>query len=317
MAIQVTLPNARLVSEGAKIGDQVLLTNAPANMFTGGIPDPNNFKGQFLVTAIKNETDFEFDGFLDGTSLNLTLLHTLNAVTIGYEIVHNLTKDEQIDAILAYATKIAEKRVTLVWPPAALVKNDDGTFTQVDGTFLASILASAKSANPAQQGFTNLPLPGPYELLYSNKYFSKTQLKRLAEGGVLVFKQDAPGANIYALHQRTTDTSAFENVELSCVTTIDKVSADLVAMYKPVIGPYNVTDDYLSLLNHMGDDYFYRAKSVKAPKCGPLVINGKIDSIRAQMNGQNLDIPAGVIEVTVSIEIGKPANWIQIKLLVS
>jgi hypothetical protein len=133
----------------------------------------------------------------------------------------------------------------------------------------------------------------------------------------MVFVQDAPGANIYALHQHTTDMSTFSNSELSCVTAEDKMSADLVAIFKPYVGPYNISDDYLSQLNDIGDSYMYKAKTDKAPKCGALALNAKIDSILANIEGSNPTIPDGTIEVNASAEFGKPANWIKIKLLVS
>ena len=316
MSIDLALIGATFLEAGVRVGDEVLIGNGPTNMFTGAYPDPNTFPGKYLVTSIQSDTDLTYDGFLNGTALNLSI-NNIAHTTIDYKIIHNNSKDEMIDAALAYATSVADRRLTLVWPPACIIKNDDGSLTEVDGTFLASCLASAKSANPAQQGFTNFPFPGPYMLKYSNTYFNKTQLKRLAEGGYLVLVQDAPGANIYALHQRTTDTSTFANSELSCVTAEDKVSADLVAIFKPYVGPYNISQDYLSFLNSIGDQYFFRAKNEKSPKCGALILDGKIDSIRAQIGGQNLDVEQGAVEVTASVEIGKPANWIKIKLLVS
>lgn len=307
MSITITLTDAKFIDNGTKIGDQVLITNSPVAPFTG--VDLTTFTGKFLVTSLVDNDTLIFDAFDNGTALNITDKGT---VTVTYQIVHNLSKDEQIDTILAYAAGLKHKRVTLIWPPEA--EMEDGTI--VDGTFIAACLASAKSANPAQQGFTNFPIPGPYKLHYSNTYYTKAQLKRLVNGGVMVFVQDAPGANIYALRQVTTDNSLFANFELSCVNATDKVSADLVAMFKPYVGPYNISQDYLSLLNSMGDSYFYKAKNEKSPKCGALILDGKIDLIRANMNGENTDIEAGAIEVTASIEIGKPANWIQIKLLV-
>jgi hypothetical protein len=135
--------------------------------------------------------------------------------------------------------------------------------------------------------------------------------------GVMVFVQNAPGDNIYALRQVTTDPSSFENFELSCVTAVDKVSADLISIFKPYIGPYNITQDYLGLLSSIGDQYMYQAKSQKSPKCGSLVLNGKIDSILANIGGANPTIPDGTVQVNVSIEVGKPANWIKIQLYVS
>ena len=316
MSIQLSIPGATLISSGTRIGDEVLMTNAPSDMF-GGTIDPNNFNGKFLVVSLESETDFTYDGFVNGSALGLTINGSATHAVIDYRIVHNLSKDEQVDAIVAYAAGLRSKRVTLVWPPAANVQNADGTFTEVDGTFLASILASAKSANPAQQGFTNFPVPGPYQLLYSNTYFNKSQIKRLVDGGVFVFVQDSLGSAIYAKRQMTTDPTIFTHAELSCVTAEDKISADLVSMFQPFVGPYNISQDYLSLLNQMGDSYIYRAKTQKAPKCGALMLDGKINSIRAHLNGQNADVPDGAVEVTASAELGKPANWVQIKLLVS
>ena len=318
MAITLTLTGKNFVTAGVKIGDEVQHTNAPLDLFTGATPpNPNGFAGKFLVTAIGPNVDtLTYDGFLNGAALGLTENGSATG-TVAYKIIHNLTKDEQIDNIIALVPGLASKRVTLVWPPAANVMNDDGTTTLVDGTFMASCLASAKSANPAQQGFTNNPIPGPYELLYSNKYFNKSQLKRLSNAGVFVFMQDTKGANIYALRQRTTDTTTFINSELSCVTAEDKVSVDIKAMIQPFIGPYDITDDLLSFFNEIGDAYFFRATTVKAPKCGPLVISGKIDSVLANIGGSNPTIPDGTTQVTASIELGKPNNWTTINLLVS
>lgn len=323
MAITLTLTTndqggpVTFISSGVKIGDEVLMTGAPSNMFTQAI-DPNDFMGTFNVTGIASETSLTYDAFLNGVPQNLTLNSGATSSTVDYKIVHNLTKDEQIAAIVAYAKNLQDKRVTLVWPPACYVTQADAVAGLVtDGTFLAACLASAKSAYPAQQGFTNLPIAGPYQLLYSNNYFNKTQLKALVDAGVFVFVQDAPGANIYALRQVTTDPSSFENYELSCVTSEDKISADLISIIKPYIGKYNITQDYLTVLNDIANAYVYKAKSQKAPMCGALMLNGSVDSILANISGSNPAIPDGTVEVTVSAELGKPANWVKIKLLVS
>lgn len=316
--ISLTLSAVDLVEVGVKIGDQILITNGPTTMFTdnGVVLNPNTFTGQFLITAITGTHSLTYDGFLNGSKLGLTLTSGLTA-SVAYSIVHTASKDEQIAEIVSYAAGMADKRVVLVWPPEATVLNTDGTTTTVDGTFLAACLASAKSAYPAQQGFTNLPFAGPQSLSYSNTYFTKAQLTTLTDAGVMVFVQDTPGDNIHALRQVTTDTSVFENFELSCVTAIDKVSADLVSLFKPYVGPYNITQDYISLLTSIGTSYLFQAKTHKAAKCGSLILNGTIDSVLANIGGSNPSIPDGTVQVNASIEIGKPANWIQIQLFVS
>lgn len=307
------------ISAGVKIGDQVLISGAPSDMFSvDNTPDPNTFTGTFLVTSIVSPTVLTYDGYLTNSQTPMNLVLNGAAVgTVGYQIIHNLSKDEQIDSIVAVANGYANKRVVLVWPPLAEVKNADGTFTQVDGSFIAACIASAKSANPAQQGFTNFPISGPYKLMYSNTYFSKTQIKKLVNNGVMVMKQNAPGANMYAARQVTTDTSTFINMELSCVTAVDKVSLDLLSTFGPFIGPYNISQDFVSFLNQLGDNYFFKAISVKAPKCGSLLLSGSITSILANIKGSHPEIPDGTVKIIAPVEVGKPNNWTTIELMIS
>jgi hypothetical protein len=302
------------VAAGTKIGDEVKMSGAPSNMFSGGnAPDPNTFAGKFLITEVVGPTTIKYDGYLPNSSvpMNLTLNDSATG-TIDYEIVHNLSKDEQVAEIVAIAQGLASKRAVLVWPPVALMQ--DGT--QVDGTFIAACLASAKSANPAQQGFTNFPIPGPYKLQYSNTYFTKSQIKTLTDAGVMVFMQDAPGANMYAARQVTTDTSSFVNMELSCVTAVDKASADLVATFKPFIGPYNISQDFISFLHQLADNYFFKAINTKAPKCGGLLLDGSVTSILANIEGSNPEIPDGMTQIIADVAVGKPNNWTTINLMI-
>ena len=318
--ITLVIPSANFIEAGLQIGDQVLMTGAPSNMFSTATPpavDPNTFAGQFLVTSIVDAHTITYDGFINGDELYLNINGAATG-TVTYTFVHNLSKDEQVALIVEAAQGYADKRVTLVWPPAAYATNADAANGVVtEGSFLAACLASAKSAYPAQQGFTNLEIPGPYQLLYSNTYFTQTQLKTLVDAGIFVFVQDAPGANIYALRQVTTDTSTFENMELSCVTAIDKFSSDVVSILKPYIGKYNIDDDYLTLLSDVADEYIYEATHVKAPMCGALMLGANLNSILANMNGSNPSIPDGTVLVNISCEVGKPGNWIQVTLLVS
>ena len=310
MSVQIKLNGAKLISSGVRIGDRVIIKNAPPNIFNGN-PDPNKFSGEFLVVGINDEETLLYDAFLNGATLNISLNPTTTG-TVNYEVVHILSKDEQVDELVSYAKGIGYKRVVAIWPPSG--KQQDGTI--VNGSFIAASFASTKSTLPAQQGMTNYPINSVYELSYRN-YFKKSQLKRLVDAGWCVFVQDAPGLPIHSLHQKTTDSLIFENSEISCVDTIDKISADIKAMYKPLIGIANISQDYIGVLHQRGDNYLFEAKNQKAPLCGALIIDGKIDSIRAQLNGQNLDIPKGTVEVTYSVEIGKPGNWIKVKLLVS
>ena len=326
MSILVTLPNtAKLIDSGCQIGDEVRYTKTGPDALLAQA----TFTGTLRVTEIVSQSVFKMEGYnQDGTVANVSLntASKANIGTVSYKIIHALSKDEQVQQIVGVANAYASKRVVLVWPPYGEIDDtstDDSTGVTtvttrvVNGSYMAAALASAKSSYAAQQGFTNMGIPGPTRLKYSNDYFTKLQLDTLSAAGVFVFVQDSEGAQIYSRHQRTTDPSVFENAELSIVTAVDKVSLDLIATQKPFVGKYNITDDFLSFLQTTCERYLFDAKNHKEPMCGPLIIDGKVVAIRANLHGQNTDLSDGVIEETIAIETGKPGNWINVKLLVS
>ena len=340
MAVQVTLPATYtdetghsqptdLIELGVGIGDEVLATPSATNpdpMFVTGSPAAE-FTGKLYVTQIISAQVFVMEGYnADGTVASISMNTTIKlgnhsgAVafgTISYQIVHHLNKNDQIADLVATATAFDSKRVNLIWPDQGVVVDDAGVEQLVDGTFLCACFAGAKSAYPAQQSFTNLGFPGPFKLQHSNDYFTKLQLDDLSAAGVNVVVQDADGAQVYSRHQHTTSVAIFENAELSIVTAVDKVSLDVIETFKPYIGKYNITDDLLNFVHDASEQYLFTAKSQKAPMCGSLIVDGKVVSVRAQLHGQNLDLPAGVVELVIGCEFPKPANYVNIKLLIS
>ena len=341
MAIQVTLPatytdetghtqNMDLINMGVLVGDLVVATpsqvSSPDPMFVTG-STPVAFVGTLYVTQIISQQVFVMEGYNpDNTIANISMNTTIKignhsgAVsygTISYQIVHNLSKDDQANDIAAVATAFGSKRVSLIWPDQGIIVDDNGDEQLVDGSFLCACFAGAKSAYPAQQSFTNLGFPGPYKLVHSNDYFTKLQMDTLSGAGVNVVVQDAVGAQVYSRHQHTTDVAVIENSELSIVTAVDKVSLDLMSTLQPFIGKYNITDDFLNFVHDASEQYLFSAKSQKAPMCGSLIVDGKVVGVRANLHGLNTDLSPGVVELTIACEFPKPANYINIKLLIS
>jgi len=338
-----------LFALGVVVGDQVIAipaqSSAPDPMFVYGspaaafIPEPANLlmypgmqsTGELRITQIISDRVFIMEGYkADGTVANISKNTTIKfpldnphsgalswGASISYQIVHALSKDDQVAEVAAVAQAFDSKRVNLIWPDKGVIIDDDGAQQEVDGTFLCACFAGAKSAYPAQQSFTNLGFPGPYKLVHSNDYLTKLQMDDLSAAGVNVVVQDADGAQVYSRHQRTTSVSIFENSELSIVTAVDKVSLDLIETLKPFIGKYNITDDFLNFVHDASEQYLFSAKSQKAPMCGSLIIDGKVIGVRANLHGQNQDLSPGVVELTIGCEFPKPANYINIKLLIS
>ena len=342
MAISVTLPSTYtdetgtpgvdldLLDLNVAIGDEVIaIAIGPDPIFTttDALSAVIPFIGKLYITQVVSEQVFHMEGYNpDGTvaliAKNTTLLAngstgTPNIGAVAYKIVHALNRNDQVADVAAAASAFGNKRVNLIWPDEGVIIDDDGKEQLVNGTFLCAALAGAKSAYPAQQSFTNLGFPGPYKLRHSNDYLTKIQMDDLSAAGVNVIVQDADGAQVYSRHQRTTDVAFFENSELSIVTAVDKVSLDLIETLKPYIGKYNITDNFLNFIFDASTQYLFSAKSQQAPMCGSLIIDGKVEGVRAQIHGQNMDLSPGVIELTIGCEFPKPANYINIKLLIS
>ena len=90
----------------------------------------------------------------------------------------------------------------------------------------------------------------------------------------------------------------------------------MYAVVKPYIGKFNITPDLLTQLDDVTNQYLYNAKSQKAAYCGALIIGSSNKTIRANLNGENLDLIPGTIEISLTIEVGYPANYIDVKVYV-
>jgi hypothetical protein len=318
MSILITVPGETFLTKGVRIGDTVKILTV-----NGSDVDSTHYLlksgsnqldyDALLVSEVVSETSFNMEAYKNGVTLDIdaTMLNLASKQSFTFDIIHNLSKDEQVDQICAIAQGYANKRVVLVWPPKADYIINSKKVT-VDGSALAAALAAAKSIYPAQQSMTNMPFAGPYQLYYSNNYFTPTQLNRLSDAGVLVLVQDAVGADIYARHQKTTSNVSIQEQEMSITNAIDKISIDIAAIGKPFIGKFNITQDLLTQLQDVFNTYLFNAQSHKSPYCGSLILSYTAPVLRANLDGQNTDLPPGRLQVSLTVEIGYPANYIDI-----
>jgi len=344
LSFATATPVPTFLSSGVKIGDKLVvktLTNtafATANTanYTGAnVANANNIAkflktgsagsgtpldyDYILVSEVTSETSLKFIAYKNGVALTDTSQVAqydsalLTTDTFTFDIVHTLTKDEQVTAIAATASSYGSKRVLYIWPPEA---DWDGNGTIVNGSAIAACTAAAVSNYPAQQSFSNLGFSGPYNLRYSNTYFTPTQLNKLSAAGVFVLVQDTPGAQVYARHQKTTSTVSIQEQEFSITKAVDKLSLDITSIAKPFLGKYNVTQDLLTQLDDVFKQYLFNAQTNKSPYCGSLIIGYSNLVIRANLMGQNTDLTVGTLEISLTIEVGYPANYINIKLFV-
>ena len=336
MAITISVSGKDFLKSGVKVGDLVVVTKI-TNPKAPNATDGTSTVGKLLITkspdatpvikllswtsmvvsAIINQNTLSvdvYDGLVkrEATDANLNLDKD---ESFEFTVRHILTKDEQVEYIGAIAKGYASKRVLMVWPPAA-DWDEQGTI-QVDGSAMAALVSAAMSRYPAQQGFTNLKFSGPYRLKYSNDYFSPLQLKRLSEAGVFVLMQDAPGAQIYVRHQVTTSTVSIQEAEFSITKSVDQLSRDIKQLVKPFIGPYNVTNEVLGMADDVLRTYLFQAKTVKAPKCGGLILGYSNLVLKANLEGANPEMVPGTVAVALTVEVGYPLNNMDIVIYVN
>lgn len=317
------ITGANFITNKVKIGDTVVpktikgsAFNALTNYLLKSGTNPLSYD-KILVSSVISETSIGIDAYKNEVNLNIldTNLNIVTSDTVTFDIVHNLTKDEQVDNIVAIIKSYANRRVVLAWPPKADWLINGETIT-LDGSAIAAAFAAAKSNYPPHQSFTNLPFSGPYKLYYSNDYFTPSQLKRISDAGGMVFVQDADGAQIYTKHQKTTSNETVQEQEFSITNAIDAFSIGLKAICKTKIGKYNITPELLTGLAEVIDAYRFDRKNTKYAYCGSLILGSKNVSIRANLEGENTDLAKGVVEISIEIEVGYPANYIKVTVIV-
>ena len=322
MAILINAPGKNFLEAKVRLGDRIKITKV---FFVNAAPDKHLFidgsaKALIFTDLIVEEVakeSLKVEAYNEGNSLNLVDAN-LNLVDTGdyfeFDVIRNLSKDEQVDLLVEKIKSFDSERVVFVWPPEAEMEDK----TTITGSSIAAMVASVVASYPAQQSFTNLRFNGPYKLKYSNDYFNTTQLNRLSAAGAFVLVQDAPGGQVYCRHQKTTSQSGLiQKTEFSVVKAIDKYSTDLYDLAKVYIGKYNISQDLLTELDDVISQYNYNAKSHKSPYCGSLIINNGPVTLRANLEGSNTDILPGTIKISVNVEIGYPANNIDIDVLAS
>ena len=324
--LTLTFPTGEnLLTQGVVAGDEMknVVVSAGATFLKGGtVPAAFTDYDQLLVTSVdvSTPTVLTFDAYKAGvlvTPSTAPIIGLASGQSVTFDISHTNTKAEQIAAVIAIANSYASNRVLCVWPPQADWDDGNGGTVTLDGSALCAALAGAMASYPAQQSFTNLPISGPQKLDFSNTYFTPTQLNELSAAGVFVVVQDTPGAKVYSRHQVTTDMTSLDKQEFSVTKAIDKISLDLYNLVKPFIGKYNVTQNLLTQLTDLINQYLFTAQNTSAPYCGSLILSSSNLKVAAQLGGQNLDIPLGTVAISMTVEVGFPANYINITLNVA
>lgn len=324
---------ATFITDGVTAGDIIEIPSNP-----NGVYGPSGTK-RFVVNQVLSEQRLEIQNIVSGAYVNNTstveneLPHidnrlglgpVLGAVTQGtirYRIVRDLSKDQQVTALVSVAQSLRSQRAILAWPDLVEVadlvdgsktRNLDGTAADADpqpGTFMAAVVGGMTAGLPNHQGFSRLGCAGIRRLYHSSGYFTERQLSTLSDGGWYVFVQDTPESLPYSIHQLTTDPSALQTGEYSMVKNFDFLSKFYVSILDPFIGVWNVNEETIGFIRQALNSGTAQLKLRRYARIGAPLIDASITSLEIS------DASPDRIEVFMALDRPTPLNTIGLHLV--
>jgi hypothetical protein len=252
---QVTLPGAEFITEGVQPGD-ILRTNFSITL---------NNEEAYETYVIESITDEE----------NL-LLASGPAAAVGgignehrIEIVHVYTSLEKAELAAAQSESFGDRRVTNIFPDQAVTTGGD----TVPGFYLAAAYAGIKSSVVAHQPITNVAVTGFLSIPKVLNGFTRDELNEIAGGGTCIIAQELEGGQIFIRHSLTTDMSDVNHSALNITTNLDAITKYLRQWIKPLIGQYNVTPEFLIMLETLSAQRLdFLIQETQTVKAGPQIV---------------------------------------------
>jgi len=246
-----------------------------------------------------------------------------SAITAGLvyaRVIRNLTKDEQVDAMVAVADSYSSMRLVLSYPDTVDVSDlTDGSKTRSGtsaetadsqpGYYLAAALAGQTAGEPPQQGFTNLGIAGIDKIYNSDNYFSERQLSELSNGGVNVYSQANDNALPLSIHSLTTDISSLQFSEYMIVKDFDFVAWTNLDALQEFIGTWNVSKETIEFIRQALVNTNNALKSRFVAKIGP-----PLQAYTITYVGES-EISSDRIEAYVDVDLPVPVNTIALHLV--
>ena len=237
------------------------------------------------------------------------------------KVLRDMTKEQQIDYMLAVATSFGSSRVVLCYPSLVDVTDlVDGSLargTSTDpipaesqpGYYLACCVGGQTAGNPSQQGFTFLGVAGIDRIYYSNDYYSEEQLTELSDGGVYVFVQANPSSLPYTIHEVTTDPTSLETGEYMHIKNFDYVAWTFLDVLLPFIGKWNVLPETMEFIHMACANTRDTLKSRYVGKIGAPLTDATIRSVTEST------ISSDRIEAYIDVDLPMVLNTIGLHLV--
>ena len=300
---QVLDVSATFLSDGVISGDILEVPLPPADTA------PGNADFDSVYTAVVNTVLSENRVLLvPGTDIPIVDTTVAQIGDLGYRVIRNLSKFDQVAELVAIPSSFDNKRLTIVFPDrctiAGVQNNQTGVQSRQPGYYLSCAVGGMSAGLPPHQGFTNIGIAGISEVHNSSRYFSEDQLEELSNSGYYLFVQDTQASIPYCLHQLTTDVTSLESGEFSFVKNFDFVSRFYKDIADDFLGKYNVIDEVLDVLREAINGGTEQLLTRKFPRIGTPILSATIDRIEV------LDGSKDRVEIFLDAEFPYPLNRI-------
>lgn len=269
-----------VILQNALTGDYTRVVLNPNN-----VPDLSDVKPGDVVRVMYRSvlTEYTINEIISASELSLVSgpasqigLGTeqgQNLTFVAMDIVHKMTRADQVAEICRIAGSFSSRRIELVWPDRV---GEGGVM--MPGYFLCAAIAGLMSGVQPHQGLTHVEVAGFDDFSRSTPYFTPAQIKQLAAGGVwvcLTSKENVP----YTYHAVTTDMSDLNTQEEMITRNMDAISLYFSDLLKPYIGTTNTTDEFLEQLNLVIQFACENFSVSTNTAIGPRIISYSIDSV--------------------------------------
>jgi hypothetical protein len=316
------LPNANFLTNGTIPGDILQIPTDPeANVWTTYY--------SWTIDAVISETRVRIVNNGPSTSLLANELPHLykrsdgSAITGGQiyaRAVRTLTKDQQVDALVATANSFASKRLVLSYPNLVDISGlTDGSLTRTGttaepaepqpGYYLACALAGQTAGKPPQQGFTQLGIAAITRLYNSSEYFKEEQLSEISNGGINLYVQANENAIPASMHSVTTDATALEFSEYMLIKDFDFVAWTNLDTLVEFIGVWNInarTIEFIRTALQTTNDALKERYVAK--------IGAPLNDFNVTFVGES-ELSADRVEAYVDVDLPVPLNTIGLHLV--
>ena len=285
------------------------ITSGNADLQTAGVQAGDKVRYLFGFDSYGNETwsEFTVKTVVNSTTVVLEEAHTSVVTTPQkVEIYRHLDLNEYADHIPTQYT-FKGRRYRLVWPGEV---GSGGL--KYPGFHLAAALAGLAASVYPHQPLTNVEVNG-FDDVSGATQFNRTQLDKIAGGGIWIVTQDKDTGTVYNRHAITGGNVDDVNDSQDSITrNLDDISVQLKTVAKEFLGKGTTAPEVLDDLETNIRNKLKHLAEISYPNIGPQVISYESLSVeqdsvftnKVNITVDGLDIPEAIDKIDLTINVG-------------